>query len=87
MPHCRGEPYTDGSMDPNANSKKDNERMLEVFDIDSILCILRVRRRNCVPSVELRRPLYLTRIYSKKCLLDAFGVFALHVRILRHLNW
>ncbi len=30
-------------------------RMLEVFDNNSIRRILRVRRRDCVPSVELRR--------------------------------
>ncbi len=36
--------------------------MLEVFDNDSIRRILRVRRRDCVPSVELRRRLYLTGI-------------------------
>ncbi len=36
--------------------------MLEVFDNDSIRRILRVRRRDCVPSVELRRRLYLTSI-------------------------
>ncbi len=36
--------------------------MLEVFDNDSIRRILRVRRRDCVPSVELRRRLCLTRI-------------------------
>ncbi len=34
--------------------------MLEVFDNDSTRRILRVRRRDCVPSVELRRPLSLT---------------------------
>ncbi len=39
-----------------------DERMLEVFDNDSIRRILRVRRRDCVPSVELRRRLYLTSI-------------------------
>ncbi len=39
-----------------------DERMLEVFDNDSIRCILRVRRRDCVPSVELRRRLCLTSI-------------------------
>ncbi len=38
-----------------------DERMLEVFDNDSIRRILRVRRRDCVPSVELRRRLCLTR--------------------------
>ncbi len=37
-----------------------DERMLEVFDNDSIHRILRVRRRDYVPSVELRRR--LTRI-------------------------
>ncbi len=36
--------------------------MLEVFDNDSIRRILRVRRRDCVPSVELGRSLCLTRI-------------------------
>ncbi len=36
--------------------------MLEVFDNDSIRRILRVRRRDCVPSVELRRRLCLTSI-------------------------
>ncbi len=39
-----------------------DERMLEVFDNDSIRRILRVRRRDCVPSVELRRRLSLTSI-------------------------
>ncbi len=39
-----------------------DERILEVFDNDSIRRILRVRRRDCVPSVELRRRLCLTRI-------------------------
>ncbi len=39
-----------------------DERMLEVFDNDSICRILRVRRRYCVPSVELRRRLCLTII-------------------------
>ncbi len=41
-----------------------DERMLEVFDNDSIRRILRVRRRDCVPSVELRRRLCLTSIPS-----------------------
>ncbi len=36
--------------------------MLKVFDNDSILRIPRVRCRDCVPSVELRRRLCLTRI-------------------------
>ncbi len=36
--------------------------MLEVFDYDSIRRILRVRRRDCVPSVELRLRLSLTSI-------------------------
>ncbi len=36
--------------------------MLEVFDNDSIRRILHVRRRDCVPSVELRRRLCLTRM-------------------------
>ncbi len=36
--------------------------MLEVLDNDSIRRILRVRRRDCVPSVELRRRLCLTSI-------------------------
>ncbi len=39
-----------------------DERMLEVFDNDSIRCILRVRCRDRVPSVELRRHLSLTSI-------------------------
>ncbi len=39
-----------------------DERMLEVFDNDSIRRILHVKRRDCVPSVELRRRLYLTSI-------------------------
>ncbi len=39
-----------------------DERMLEVFDNDSIRRILRVRRRDGVPSVELRRRLCLTSI-------------------------
>ncbi len=37
-------------------------RMLEVLDNDSNRRILRVRRRDCVPSVELRRRLCLTSI-------------------------
>ncbi len=36
--------------------------MLEVFDYDSIRRIIRVRLRDCVPSVELRRRLCLTSI-------------------------
>ncbi len=36
--------------------------MLEVFDNDSIRRILRVRRRDCVPSVERRHRLSLTSI-------------------------
>ncbi len=36
--------------------------MLEVFHNDSIRRILRVRRRDCVPSVELRHRLCLTSI-------------------------
>ncbi len=36
--------------------------MLEVFDNDNIRRILRVRRRDCVPSVELRRRLCFTSI-------------------------
>ncbi len=40
------------------------ERMLEVFDNDSIRRILRVRRRDCVPSVELRRRLCLTSVLT-----------------------
>ncbi len=38
--------------------------MLEVFDNDSIRRILRVRRRDCVPSVELRCRLSLTSILA-----------------------
>ncbi len=37
-----------------------DERMLEVFDNDNIRRILRVRRRDCMPPVELRRRLCLT---------------------------
>ncbi len=36
--------------------------MLEALDNDIIHRILRVRRRDCVPSVELRRRLCLTSI-------------------------
>ncbi len=36
--------------------------MLEVFDNDSSRHILRVSRRDCVPSVELRRRLCLTAV-------------------------
>ncbi len=36
--------------------------MLEVFDNESIRRILRVRRRDCVPFLELRRRLSLTSI-------------------------
>ncbi len=39
-----------------------DERMLEVFDNDSFRRILRVRRRDFVQSVELRRRLRLTSI-------------------------
>ncbi len=39
-----------------------DERMFEAFDNDSIRRILRVRCRDCVPSVELRRRLCLTSI-------------------------
>ncbi len=39
-----------------------DERMLEVSDNDSIRRILRIRRRDCVPFVKLRRRLCLTRI-------------------------
>ncbi len=39
-----------------------DERMLEVFDNDSICHILRVRRRDFVQSMELRRRLRLTSI-------------------------
>ncbi len=38
------------------------ERMLEVFDNYSIRCILRARRRDCMPSVGLHRRLCLTSI-------------------------
>ncbi len=41
-----------------------DERMLEVFDNDSIRRILRVRRRDCVLSVELSRRLSLTSILA-----------------------
>ncbi len=39
-----------------------DEKMLEVFDNDSLHRILCVRRGNCAPSVELRRRLCLTSI-------------------------
>ncbi len=39
-----------------------DERMLEVFDNDSIRHILRVRHKDCVPSVELHHRLCLTSI-------------------------
>ncbi len=39
-----------------------DESMLEAFDNDSIRRILRVRRRDCVPSVELHRRPRLTSI-------------------------
>ncbi len=39
-----------------------DERMLEVFDNDSMSRILLVRRRDCVTCVELRRRLSLTSI-------------------------
>ncbi len=39
-----------------------DERMLEVFHNDSTHRILRVRRRDCVPSVKLRHRLCLTSI-------------------------
>ncbi len=39
-----------------------DERILEVFDNDSTRRILRVRRRDCVPTVELRRRLSLASI-------------------------
>ncbi len=32
-----------------------DERMLKVFDNESIRCFLHVRRRDCVPTAELRR--------------------------------
>ncbi len=39
-----------------------DERMLQVFDNDSVHCIRHLKRRECVPSVDLRRRLCLTRI-------------------------
>ncbi len=39
-----------------------DERILGIFDNDSIRHILSVRRRDCVPFVELRRRICLTRI-------------------------
>ncbi len=39
-----------------------HERMLDVSENDSPRRVLRVRRRDCVPSVELRRRLCLTSI-------------------------
>ncbi len=44
-----------------------------VFDNDSIRRILRVRRRDCVPSVELRRRLSLTCILLVQRRLRWFG--------------
>ncbi len=41
-----------------------DERMLEVFDNENIRRILRVRRRDCVQSVELRRRLCLASIQA-----------------------
>ncbi len=41
-----------------------DERILEVFDNDSIRCILSVRHRDCVPSVEHRRRHCLTSIQA-----------------------
>ncbi len=38
--------------------------MLEVFDNDSILHILHVRCRDCVPPVELRRRFCLTGLQT-----------------------
>ncbi len=38
------------------------EKVLEVFDNDSIPHILHVSRRDCGPSVELRRRLCPTRV-------------------------
>ncbi len=37
-----------------------DESLLEAFDNDNIHRVLRVRRRDCVPSVELRRRLCLS---------------------------
>ncbi len=39
-----------------------DERMLEVLQNDSIRCILHVKRRDCVPSVNVRRRLCLPSI-------------------------
>ncbi len=41
-----------------------DERMLEIFGNDGIRHILHGRRRDCVPSVELRRRLCLTSILA-----------------------
>ncbi len=41
-----------------------DERMLEVFDNDSIRRIVNVMRRHCAPSVELRRRLYVTSLLA-----------------------
>ncbi len=38
--------------------------MLEVLDNDSNCYILHMRLRDCVPSVELRRRLYLTNMQA-----------------------
>ncbi len=37
---------------------------MEVFDYDSIHRILLIRRRDCVPSLEMRRPLSLKSILA-----------------------
>ncbi len=39
-----------------------NDRLLNVFDIDNVRRILRVRRSDCVRRVELRSRLYLTNV-------------------------
>ncbi len=39
-----------------------DDRMLDAFDNDSIRRILHVKRRDCAPTAELRRRLYLTPI-------------------------
>ncbi len=48
--------------------------MLEAFDNDSIRRILHVRRRDCVPSVELRRNLIL-----KKKIMSTFYLILIYI--------
>ncbi len=51
---CNIVAYEDQSLPGSGQYDTTDERMLEVFEIGSIRRILHVRRRHCVPSVELR---------------------------------